>query len=522
MSYELRNDSVIQEHLRAICERLEAYFPAEATNGAGVDAVARAKMLALGELLLSIELAGRGRDEPAQAECPTCGKLAKRKERRPREVITVMGPVSYSRAIYRCNDCKQEFAPLDREFGLLEGCKESRALRELLAFCYAGEPTEAVRQNVEKMLCFTLSHSTVHRAVQVEGARALQRLELEAQSAAQPEALDPVRVPWAQPSTGLRQGKVGLAQFDGYMNLRCDLPADESEVAETDADADADADLETDDDPLEEKPRNKGKGRWSEARIALFSDLAARVQKPPSDEEIQRAASEGREPRGRDTLTRKSYVASPRSLEEFKQRVWAEALRWQFHTAETLVVLGDGAPWIWNTYEELFGHIEGLDLVEILDWQHVLKHLRAVAKHVYGKKKGRAEQAVKRWRKRLWEHGDAEHLSKLFAALAEKIRPRDEKAAAKVQRESRYFARHAHRCRYPQFRAKTYPVSSGAVEGACNTFGQRRCKLPGARWSLGGLDVVLALRMYRLNDRWHELHPDAAIPRPIPLDTKAA
>ena len=72
---------------------------------------------------------------------------------------------------------------------------------------------------------------------------------------------------------------------------------------------------------------------WHEVKVGVVTDAGFRVEKPPSQGECARAKAEGRDPRGRECLLRKAYVASRHSLEEFKQRVWDEALRWDVERA---------------------------------------------------------------------------------------------------------------------------------------------------------------------------------------------
>src|SRR6266568_2352623 len=54
----------------------------------------------------------------------------------------------------------------------------------------------------------------------------------------------------------------------------------------------------------------------------------------------------------------------------FAQRVWREATRRRFCQAPRRVVLGDGAPWIWNIADEQFP-----EAVQIVDRFHAKQHL---------------------------------------------------------------------------------------------------------------------------------------------------
>jgi hypothetical protein len=63
----------------------------------------------------------------------------------------------------------------------------------------------------------------------------------------------------------------------------------------------------------------------------------------------------------------------------FTQRVLREATRRRFTQAEETVVLGDGAPWIWNIARELFPRA-----IQIVDRFHAKQHLGDVSKALYG------------------------------------------------------------------------------------------------------------------------------------------
>ncbi len=89
--------------------------------------------------------------------------------------------------------------------------------------------------------------------------------------------------------------------------------------------------------------------------------------------------------RDRDSVTYSAAIESAASLDTdpnpapFARRVTREARRRGFDQAERRVILGDGAPWIWNLADE---HFPGA--VRIVDGFHAKSHLFDVAKAVYG------------------------------------------------------------------------------------------------------------------------------------------
>ena len=65
-----------------------------------------------------------------------------------------------------------------------------------------------------------------------------------------------------------------------------------------------------------------------------------------------------------------------------------------------------------------------------------------------------------------------------------------------------YFTHNAHRMRYARFKKDGLWIGSGAVEGACKNLVEARAALSGMRWTIDGLDPVIALRaLHRSNDQ---------------------
>ncbi|HVT56770.1 MAG TPA: ISKra4 family transposase, partial [Thermoanaerobaculia bacterium] len=92
----------------------------------------------------------------------------------------------------------------------------------------------------------------------------------------------------------------------------------------------------------------------------------------------------------------------------FAQRVEREARRRGFYRARRRVVLGDGAPWIWNLAAELFP-----GAIEIVDRFHAKGHLSDVAKAIWGP----ASDLGSHWATKRHEELDAGDLDAILAAL---------------------------------------------------------------------------------------------------------
>ena len=175
---------------------------------------------------------------------------------------------------------------------------------------------------------------------------------------------------------------------------------------------------------------------------------------------------------------------------EFAQRVVREATRRGFDEATRKVVLGDGAPWIWNLADEHFP-----DAIQIVDLYHAKGHLFTVAKSIYGATSDLARQ----WGKQRRDELDSGDLDGVLAAL---------RVHATVDEEARkcldYVTKNLHRMRYPEFRAKGLCVSSGVVEAGCKGAIGTRCKRPGMHWTVAGADAIIALRCCKLSGRFED------------------
>ena len=81
---------------------------------------------------------------------------------------------------------------------------------------------------------------------------------------------------------------------------------------------------------------------------------------------------------GRPVIAERGYVATRRGLDSFEHQLYAETLQRGLQEAQTILILADGAVWIWNLAEDRFpGAVQRVDL------HHVQEHLWNLA-HVKG------------------------------------------------------------------------------------------------------------------------------------------
>jgi hypothetical protein len=186
------------------------------------------------------------------------------------------------------------------------------------------------------------------------------------------------------------------------------------------------------------------------------------------------------------------YVARRTALGGFDKLLYSLACQSGLSRAEQVVVIGDGAHWIWDLAAE---HFPGA--VQIVDLYHAQEHVWDVAHAVFG----RTTQKGISWAKQacdLLVHGKIEELVAQISKLPA-IAPPPGKSKSIPEQALGYFTTNAERMRYPAFRAQGMHVGSGIAEAACKTVVTARLKRTGMRWTPQGLDTILPLRTAKLN-----------------------
>lgn len=179
-----------------------------------------------------------------------------------------------------------------------------------------------------------------------------------------------------------------------------------------------------------------------------------------------------------------TYVGAIETAEEFGRRIYAEAVRRGVTRAVKVIVLGDGAPWIWGIAEE---HFPGA--TQIVDLYHAREHLANLAKIVY--KVGSLRW--KQWLAARVEELDAVEVEALVLSLR-RLRPQDRTVKDQRDKAIDYFQTNRQRMRYADFRRQGFFVGSGVIEAGCKTIIGQRLKRSGMHWTVRGANAIIALR----------------------------
>lgn len=205
------------------------------------------------------------------------------------------------------------------------------------------------------------------------------------------------------------------------------------------------------------------------------------------------------EPDGKGGVVRQArYAVRFESAEQFTSFAWSLACRCGLETAVEVILLGDGAAWIWDRV----GGVLGETTVCITDWYHVMEHVWSCGKALHGEGTDAATRWVKGCETLLWEG----HYLQLIEGLEEERRrtrsiPKHRALAELVT----YLSNQGGRLAYADFRGKGYDIGSGRVESACKHVVANRMKRSGMIWSEQGAQDVLSLRTAYLNGWWERL-----------------
>jgi predicted membrane protein len=203
----------------------------------------------------------------------------------------------------------------------------------------------------------------------------------------------------------------------------------------------------------------------------------------------------------RAIITERSYVATRGGIDALMKQLYYEARQRGLTQAQRVLVIADGAVWIWNLVEDRFQ-----EAVQRLDLYHANTYLWAVANELHGAGTHQSRQ----WVKPLLRQIRNDRVAHVIAQL-EELKPRLTTAAAKVADEAvDYYQKNKKRMKYKQARQLQEPVGSGAIESTCRQL-QCRMKRCGQFWTTQGDEALLCLEMFWRNQRWEMLFPHAKL-----------
>ncbi len=345
---------------------------------------------------------------------------------RPKEALTLFGPVALRRNYYHCEAEQAGRAPLDQALGLWAGY--SPGVLRVLCRLAARFPFEIAASEFKAYCGLEVQGRQIQRLAQDMGPRVRQ-----VQQQLPPFKHDSGAIP------------VMYAAVDGT-----GVPMLPSE--------------------LEGRPGKQPDGSAKTREVKLGCIFTQTI----TDEE-------GLPIRDYQST---SYVAGFEEAPDFMVRVRQEAIRRRMGAARLLVLLGDGAAWIWEQGQKCFPMA-----FQILDLYHALEHLSALTK-LLEPNPDAAKALWQAWREQLLADEVAQVLRQAQERAAQLSGPSAELAAKEIG----YIQNNQRRMLYGTYRALGFFYGSGVVEAGCKTVIGGRCKGSGMLWSEPGATHVLDLR----------------------------
>ena len=223
---------------------------------------------------------------------------------------------------------------------------------------------------------------------------------------------------------------------------------------------------------------------WKDMKIGVVFDIAvAPIQDKATGESVDLAHA-----------VNNSYVAHLGGPDVLGEKTWTEARHRGWEEAQDTLVLGDGAPWIWNQAALHFGESH-----QVVDWYHAKEHLIAAARLL--KQEGTA--AYTRWLKSRETQLYQGHAAKIADEL-KKTAGKGAANAAELITAAGYFHTNQHRMNYLELREEGWPIGSGMVESGAKQF-KGRFSGPGMRWSRKGAENLLPIRAAVLSGRFDQM-----------------
>lgn len=408
--------------------------PGEDGGWEELESTIRAGVLRVGGAFMEKLLnADEGGYEGASLPCE-CGGLQRFQGIRVKEVRTILGVIHLNRSYYYDTHCHHGCFPKDARLDI-EGCSYSPAMRRIMGRVGASRPFAQGAEDLFELSGLEVSAKEIERVAEQLG----RHVELFSE-----EEIAPQEVP--------RDKKLYIC-MDGT-----GVPMISREV--------------------EGRPGKQDGGEAStrEAKLGcVFTQT--------------KVDEEGYAQRDAFSTT---YVGAIETVGMFAERLEREAIRRGVDQADHVIVIGDGAPWIWNLAQDRYPQA-----IQIVDLYHAQEHCWNVARLFYEAKPTRMIQWAEARCAEL-ERGDVKAVIRAINRLIPKTSDQRELQ----NREAAFFFKNKERMRYDQFLAKGLFVGSGVLEAGCRTIVSQRLKLSGMHWSVRGANAIIALRCCLLSHRW--------------------
>lgn len=409
---------------------------------------------------VALEEAAQKKAEGSPPVCPVCGmKLTRVTAGHPRSYQTRFGVVTIKRSRGWCRRCKCWRFPADHVLGLADTGSCSPGVQEMAALVASKLPVGEASAVLERLTGVKLPRATLDREARRQGGRAQDKRqqmdEQMSQGTGGAQLMPELRLP------------LGVEPFTLVIEL------DAWNIRERNQE----------DWGRTEQLRLQGQEPkwWHWVYGGTCFRLSQRVQTPG----------------GRSLILSRGTVMTRGGLDALKQQLWAEAMRHGLSQAQEVLVIADGAVWIWNLVADRFAGAR-----QRLDPWHALQHLWTVAHALHPEDEAAAAAWLKPLKEKLLESQAVEVITELDELLKRLQGSRREV----VQTERDYLENNKNRLDYKGAHEGNEPLGSGAMESTCRQY-QVRFHRSGQFWTTQGDEALMCLETFWRNARWRLLFP---------------
>lgn len=406
----------------------------------------RETAMACGKEALSKILSGIPECTPV---CPVCGERMRNIGKRPKRIVTLLGEVEYTRNYYACECPDVHSIPKDDRLEV-RGTGFTPGVKRVTAKVAASDSFADTSSALQELCGIYVSAKDCERVAKNCGGDIMAKRQQEIVDSHEDHDLhgstEPIRKLYIE--------------YDGT-----GVPIRKSELAGV-----------------------KGKQPGGNAKTREMKTGCIFTQSGTDND--------GNPVRDKDSTT---YFSRIGTADEFGPLLYSEAAKRGIDRAETVVIIGDGAKWIWNIASDNFP-----SAIQIVDLFHAKEHISDLIFAIISdpqEQRARREELYA-----ILESGDVPKLVNSFGKLG----ATSGEQLDKVRIESNYFLQNRKRMQYRKFRAQGLFVGSGVIEAACKHVIGKRLKQSGMHWSVDGANRIAALRCSVLSGSFdYDLSPAA-------------
>ena len=407
----------------------------------------RGAVLACGANILSGFLTEQGTGRREEVVVCGCGERMESQGVRPKELLTILGPVTYERSMFQCPACQATRYPGDEALDVV-GTTRSPGLRRMMARAGSQSTFKDGRDDLKIYAGLEVSAKDVERVAERIGQEMDTWGEQERQDLLR-EASSP------EPNKDI---PVMYVSYDGT-----GVPMRPEELIGV---------------------KGKHADGMAKTREAKLGCVFTQTTRDEQDNPV-------RDPHST------TYVGAIESSSDFGHRLCQEAHRRGLKRAQKLVLLSDGA-----TYNHAVAREHFPLATHIIDFYHASERLTLFVKE------NTAHSVPGAYHQQGYALLEDGRIEELIDHMRQALPHRGARRKAGMK-QIRYYAERVEQMRYAQFRAQGLFVGSGVIEAGCKTLIGKRLKQPGMFWSVPGANAIIAARCCLYSGRFEQFWESA-------------